>query len=128
MGIGIPNLHGFADAYTHLVDAFSQPLSAESLKQLRELTGIVEQQASNSSPGFFSSLFGSSTPAPAAPTTSATAPASDRAAYTTPEQKHKQMMDAFKKLNDNIELLLQEERRSTRVIDNGLRSAAGVVN
>ena len=124
----IPNLHGFADAYTHLVDAFSQPLSAESLKQLRELTGIVEQQASNSSPGFFSSLFGSSTPAPAAPTTSATAPASDRAAYTTPEQKHKQMMDAFKKLNDNIELLLQEERRSTRVIDNGLRSAAGVVN
>jgi hypothetical protein len=126
-------LYYFADAYSYLVDAFADSISIESLSNLFSLSDLINRQATLAIPNVISSTFG----ATAAPGLSgggpvATNPTAGGTGTTSngphsPEQRHKEMMAALNKLNNNIESLLLVEDRQVRVMSDGFSKVAAVV-
>jgi hypothetical protein len=125
-------LYYFADAYSYLVDAFSDSISTDSLSNLYNLADLINRQATLAIPNVISSTFGagpgpelsSGGPTATVPTAGA---GTNRSAHHSPEQRHKEMMEALNKLNNNIESLLLVEDRQVRVMSDGFSKVAAVV-
>ena len=125
-------LHGYADAYTYLVNALNEPISAESLANLAGLTNIITQQSAATSPGLFSSLFGSSTAPTSSPTvtsstTAAPAAAGASAAHPVVDKKHAEMMTLLSDIKDIMSDIRVLDTNSLRTLRTGFNQASGSV-
>ena len=125
-------LHGYADAYTYLVNALNEPISAESLANLAGLTNIITQQSAATSPGLFSSLFGSSTAPTSSPTvtsstTAAPAAAGASAAHPVVDKKHAEMMTLLSDIKDIMSDIRVLDTNSLRTLRTGFNQTSGSV-
>jgi hypothetical protein len=122
-------LTGFADAYLYLVEAFNQPISTEALANLTGLTDLIHKEVERSSPGLIGSLFGSSTAAAPATGSSTTAvqAAGAKVAITTPDQKHKELMEIMTKINLTLQGMSTIEDSQLRVMRTGFNQVSGTV-
>ena len=121
-------LTGFANAYTYLVEAMNQPISTQALANLTGLTDLIHREVERSSPGLIGSLFGSSSPASPAPTaTTAIQEAGARVAITTPDQKHKDMMEILTKIKQTLDGMSTIEDSQLRALRTGFNQVSGRV-
>jgi hypothetical protein len=126
-------LYYFADAYSYLVDAFADSISIESLSNLFSLSDLINRQATLAIPNVISSTFGTTAApdlsggGPVATNPTAGSTGTTRNVPHSPEQRHKEMMEALNKLNNNIESLLLVEDRQIRVMSDGFNKVAAVV-
>ena len=128
MNVFSDRLRGFADAYSYLRESFNQPLSTEALANLTGLTDLIHREVERSSPGLIGSLFGSSTPAAPTPAaTTAIQEAGAKVAITTPDQKHKELMEIMTKINLTLQGMSTIEDNQLRVMRTGFNQVSGTV-
>jgi hypothetical protein len=110
-------------------EIFNQPISTEALANLTGLTDLIHKEVERSSPGLIGSLFGSSTAAAPATGSSTTAvqAAGAKVAITTPDQKHKELMEIMTKINLTLQGMSTIEDSQLRVMRTGFNQVSGTV-